>query len=519
MAWYDRRLSDLGGRLPAVLTTPPEPTSARAAMGTRPANSAVASPNESAQPALVASAVTAEAATAAQSVGKLAAGLVGEHPSEILANPRLRAEIETVIPSEARTGFMEGLGVASGVVLKDGYIVGRGCVPHLCGERESIILIQEGGNRIFAATLADNKVSVHGVLRDEDPPSALKSWVDEKRASPTPVAQATVPTKAPQAPDVEDAQLPLAGGSVFGPSWYWWLIAGVILTIQAPLAMIRTDHTSEIDTYAGRLLINKMLQKRQYDPVGTGLEAVGSYLIVMLIFLVIGPLIVWWSIGKPIMHKMDSSGSTLCCIEEPQVSADRRLIYDLYRDDSNYFWALFKAIVLGDNKDEWKLRIIDVKAQQFLNLSAAGDTEDGGRVLRMGKQKESLVLTVAGPNLIMEPNRSPESRERPAAVVAAASFGLKAWPHLEQSKQNVGSRCAEHLSNDPESGKGGLLHSVYSLLRVVASWKSYDCTNPEPSRPARKITLFDVDSTYFSTYDGKVQVFKAGGNRLKFVEP
>lgn len=334
-------------------------------------------------------------------------------------------------------------------------------------------------------------------------------------------SQAGATTSTPQALNsslsvqtngIDTSHLQLAGGSAFASGWYWWTIAGVILTLWLPVTVLKFNFGPAAGELANQALINRMLQKGEYNPQAAAIEGVGLTVLIRIIFLVVGPLMIWFSLGKPLMHESDGSLHTLCCVNKPKASADGQLVYDLYRDDPGLIIAPIKTILFGDSDGEWKLRVVDVARGQYVNLDSAGTTEDGGRTLVLGKYDYGVVLAFDRSDLLIVPDRYASANLRPPVRVPASKFGMAAWP--DAANGDIGNRC---VSREEEMGGGvfGLVEGLFKL--VVASKPAYDCAVPGSNTPSRTITVFDGEQPFFSTKDSKIQVIKAGGYRLKFI--
>jgi uncharacterized protein len=303
--------------------------------------------------------------------------------------------------------------------------------------------------------------------------------------------------------------LPLVESGAFSDGWYWWLPIGGFLTFWLPFRFLMSNPAGAIDELHSRITINKLFGRGEYNPVSTGLEATGSVLLGGLVTLVVGPLLIWINVVKPFLHEHDDSSRTLCCIEAPQPSADQRLIYDFFRDDPFFLWRFLKAILTGDGDGEWKLRIIDVHAGKFLNLSKLGQTEDSGSVLVLGKSDRTLEMAITPDQIVFKKWRT----ETPLLAVPAKTFGLAYWPTVKN--QFEASGCSAEQAN---SG-GGIFSGFTGLFKIIiASKDSFLCATGTAGSPAQSVSLFGGSQYWFTLKDSGVHVFKSGFSYIKFVK-
>lgn len=82
------------------------------------------------------------------------------HPMDLLANADIYAVAQTMLGS-GLTEYARGLSVASEPeFIDERFIVGDGCVPHLCTVTDSFIAVDTKEHKLFVAQKADSKVAM-----------------------------------------------------------------------------------------------------------------------------------------------------------------------------------------------------------------------------------------------------------------------------------------------------------------------------------------------------------------------
>jgi hypothetical protein len=323
----------------------------------------------------------------------------------------------------------------------------------------------------------------------------------------------------------------------FGEYWILWVIVGAVLTLYLPLSFLLSGPSAAVDQLSAFNLLdifNRTGQVRPHAAAAQSLLMVGLFAIAMVL---IGPLIIWFSAGVPMAHRTDDASVTLCCVESPEFTQDRRLAIDLYRDDPVLPWYMVKTILTGKGNGPWKLRVIDTAKGQFVDLTGFGKTEDRGSTLVLGRNEAHLKAQFPTERLRILDERSAAI----AVDLRADAMGFQLWPVSDQSRQDsvpqddeierarkaktgftvgdvtrAGARTRLLVARE-KPDHDGLLGAVKALWGFVAAWEHFAWIDADTGQVRRKATLFGRARHVGSTPDGAAQIFVATGGYLKLV--
>lgn len=105
------------------------------------------------------------------------ASLAGQPPGETLRNPALKAKLLALLQNDF-TELADNLVVASDTEIKDGYLFGSGCRPHVCTVSDGAYAVNIQTGATYAAITSGNSIKVYGAPANALPPP-LRQWYRE----------------------------------------------------------------------------------------------------------------------------------------------------------------------------------------------------------------------------------------------------------------------------------------------------------------------------------------------------
>ncbi len=108
--------------------------------------------------------------------------LTGKQSYEITSDTKAMSCLLNLLGADKLDDFKDSLATGSAMTSENGFLIGKGCLPHACDEFESAFAIAADGSKCFAATIRPGNVrTLFGTkVASELPPSLLK-WLQEKR--------------------------------------------------------------------------------------------------------------------------------------------------------------------------------------------------------------------------------------------------------------------------------------------------------------------------------------------------
>lgn len=325
--------------------------------------------------------------------------------------------------------------------------------------------------------------------------------------------------------------------SEFGDHWVLWVIVGAVLTLYLPLSFLLSGPAGAIEQLSVLNLLdifNRTGKIRPYAAEAQSFLMVGLFGIAMIL---IGPLIVWFNAGVPMAHRTDDASTTICCVERPEFTSDKRLAIDLYRDDPFLPWYMIKTILTSKANGPWKLRILDTTKGQFVDLRGFGKTEDQGSTLVLGHNESYLKTRFLADRLRV----LVENSSSLAVDLRADAIGFQYWPagdHLQPDSKPTDDQierarraktgftvgditpAGAHtrlLVAREKPDNDGLLGALKGLWSLVATWEHFAWIDGDTGQVRRKATLFGNARHAGSTPDGGTQIFLAAGGYVKLV--
>ncbi len=349
-------------------------------------------------------------------------------------------------------------------------------------------------------------------------------------------AATTSAAASTSAEDLGTAKRYVAFGE-FGEHWILWVIVGAVLTLYLPLSFLLSGPAGAIEQLSVLNLLdifNRTGKIRPYAAEAQSFLMVGLFGIAMVL---IGPLIIWFNAGVPMAHRTDDASRTICCLERPEFTQDRRLAIDLYRDDPFLPWYMIKTLLTSKANGPWKLRILDTAKGQFIDLRGFGKTEDQGSTLVLGHNEAYLktqfltdrlrVLDERGSSLVVDlkadaigfqqwtandrprPDSKPTDDQIERARKAKTGFTVgDVTPAGAQTRLLLAREKPDH---------DGLLGAIKGLWSLVAEWEQFAWVDADTGQVRRKATLFGNARHAGSTPDGSMQIFTATGGYIKLV--
>jgi hypothetical protein len=80
----------------------------------------------------------------------------GVHPYEVLKDPGERQRFFTIMPRDKLFELMDRMSVASGTEIEDGWLIGEGCMAHMCTAEEGAFTIEVASGRVQAVIYHDD---------------------------------------------------------------------------------------------------------------------------------------------------------------------------------------------------------------------------------------------------------------------------------------------------------------------------------------------------------------------------
>ena len=365
-------------------------------------------------------------------------------------------------------------------------------------------------------------------------------------ATPTPVPGAANPSfpEATTAADIGSARRYIAAGT-FGSYWIIWVIVGAVLTFYLPLSFLLANPAGAISQLSFMNLLdifNRTGKIRPYAAEAQSWAMMGLFGVAML---VTGPLIIWFNAGVPWVHGKDGANTTICCVERPEYTDDKRFAIDLYRDDPFLPWYMIKTILTSKANGPWKLRVLDIERAQFVDLRGFGKTEDQGSTLVLDHNEKYLKTQTSADRLRIMVEREPVV----VVDIPASGVGLRRWPTNEGQQvspytvikkagnvtyeaqeavrrgvaafpvadvTDAGARTPLLLARE-KPDNDGLLGALKGLWSLVADWERFAWFDANTGQVRKTVTLFGNARHAGSTPDGSAHVFVATGGYLKVV--
>jgi len=361
---------------------------------------------------------------------------------------------------------------------------------------------------------------------------------------PLPIAASVSPAALTPAADIGSARRYISAGT-FGGYWIAWVIVGGLLTFYLPLSFLLSNPAGAISKLSFMNLLdifNRTGKIRPYAAEAQSWAMMGLFGVVML---VTGPLIIWFNAGVPWMHGRDDANTTVCCVERPEYTDDRRFAIDLYRDDPFLPWYMIKSILTAKANGPWKFRVLDIERAQYVDLRGFGKTEDQGSTLVLEHNEKYLKTQISADHLRIVVEREPIV----VLDIPAAGVGLRRWPTNEGlppspfidikkggtvsfEAQEAARRAVNAFTVGDVSDAGaltplllarqkrdtdGLLGALKGLASLVAEWDQYAWVNANTGQVKKTLSLFGNARHAGSTPDGSAHVFVATGGYLKVV--
>ena len=187
-------------------------------------------------------------------------------------------------------------------------------------------------------------------------------------ATPTPVpgaAKSLAPAATPSA-DIGSARRYIAAGT-FGSYWIIWVIVGAVLTIYLPLSFLLANPAGAISQLSFMNLLDIFNRTGKIRPYAAEAQ---SWAMMGLFGRDVGdrPADHLVQRGVPWVHGKDGANTTICCVERPEYTDDKRFAIDLYRDDPFLPRYMIKTILTSKANGPWKLRVLDIERAQFVDL-------------------------------------------------------------------------------------------------------------------------------------------------------
>jgi hypothetical protein len=365
-------------------------------------------------------------------------------------------------------------------------------------------------------------------------------------ATPAPMPVAAEASRAAAAPtaDIGSARRYIAAGT-FGSYWILWVIVGAVLTLYLPLSFLLANPAGAISQLSFMNLLDIFNRTGKIRPYAAEAQSWAMMGLLGLAMLVTGPLIIWFNAGVPWVHTRDGANTTICCVERPEYTDDKRFAIDLYRDDPFLPWYMIKAILTSKANGPWKLRVLDIERAQFVDLRGFGKTEDQGSTLVLDHNEKYLKTQTSADRLRIMVEREPVV----VVDIPASGVGLRRWPTNEGQQvspytaikkggnvtyeaqdavrravaafpvadvTDAGARTPLLLARE-KPDNDGLLGALKGLWSLVADWQRFAWVDANTGQVRKTVTLFGNARHAGSTPDGGAHVFVATGGYLKVV--
>lgn len=145
---------------------------------------------------------------------------VGKHPTELMSEPQISANLDRILGSNAKR-FFDNIDVSAGLEDRGDYYFGAGCAPHNCSVYESAFAVNKKDLSVYAAVLeGGDKLSYFGASSAKNLPLPLSEWYrdnggNEGITEQSPPSKQTAPqTNSINSPSEERSGAP--GKWVFG---------------------------------------------------------------------------------------------------------------------------------------------------------------------------------------------------------------------------------------------------------------------------------------------------------------